>query len=152
MHQNASRCRMGSMRQNHEKEPVHQKTPNAPTGLLNAIMERIKEEQRLLTIRRRITLFSLAAAASFAVCIPALNTTKAELAQSGIAQFLSLALSDPGTVFMLWSDFALSVLESIPVLSIAVSLAAAFTFLISLKALAHAIGIISATHRHTLTS
>lgn len=138
------------MRQNHEKRPKCQKAPGAPAGLLNTILERIKEEQRLLTIRRRITLFSLAAATSFAVCIPALNTTKAELAQSGIMQFLSLAFSDPDSVFMFWSDFALSILESIPVLSIAISLAAVFAFLISLKALAHAVGIISSSSRYTL--
>lgn len=138
------------MRQNQEKQPAHQKTPEAPAGLFNAIMERIKEEQRLLTIRHRITLFSLAAAVSLAICIPALNAARTELAQSGAVQFLSLAFSDPESVFMFWSDFALSILESIPVLSIAIFLAAVFAFLISLKALAHAVGIISSSSRYTL--
>lgn len=137
------------MRQNHEKRPKCKKAHEAPAGLLSTIMERIKEEQRLLTIRRRITLLSLATAASFAVFIPALNTTKAELAQSGIMQFLSLVFSDPESVFMFLGDFALSILESIPALSIAVFFAATFVFLSSLGALARAISIASSSHRYT---
>ncbi len=107
-----------------------------PEGILDRIMARIREERRLLVFKRRLMLYSIGAIGSFIALVPAFGAMWTELAQSGLAQFISLIFSDTGAVLAFWDVFVLSILESLPAFSIVVVLATLFVFLGSLKLLA----------------
>jgi len=107
-----------------------------PVGLFDRIICRIREERRISVFRRRFAFYSAGAIGSFIAFIPAFNAMWTELAQSGLAHFISLIFSDTGTVLAFWDVFVLSILESLPAFSIAVVLAILFIFLGSLKLLA----------------
>lgn len=107
--------------------------------LLGKIMARIKREERFLAFRN-VIFFSIGALISFIVFFPALGALRAELSRSGSLQYLSLIFSDTGTVIAYWSDFSSSILESLPVLTMAAFLATILVFLGSLKFLIRNIG------------
>lgn len=117
-----------------------------PKDLLSKILNRIKEE-RLLVIKRRIIFFSLGAVGSVFAFIPALSAARTEFDQSGIVQFFSLLFSNPSFISAFWEDFTLLILESLPVLSVAVILLTIFVFLGSLKFLVQDIMIVLAPSR-----
>lgn len=116
--------------------------PEAPEGLFGKIMERIRSEQRLLAVKRRLVVISLGFLASAGALIPVFNLVKTNLAESGFLQFLSLALSDFGVVINYWQTFAMSLLETIPAVSMAMFLGVVLAFLASLKLLARDVKII----------
>ncbi len=107
-----------------------------PEGLFDRIIYRIREERRLLSFKRRLAFYLIGAIGSFVAFIPVFGAMRTELAQSGLAQFISLIFSDTRAVLAFWVVFALSILESLPALSIAAVLATLFIFLYSLKLLA----------------
>ncbi len=122
-----------------------------PEGLFDRIICRIREERRLLVFKRRLAFYSVGAIGSLIAFIPAFGAMWTELAQSGLAQFISLIFSDTGAVFAFWDVFVLSILESLPALSIAVVFATLFIFLGSLKLLARDI-LAVLTPRNLLTA
>jgi hypothetical protein len=130
------------MRKDYEKLFTHLTPPEPPAGLFNKIMARIHEEERLLSIKKRLILFSTAVIISAGAFIPIINAFQTEFAQSGIYQFLSLIFTDSGTVLSLWQDFSLALLESLPAVSTIALLATMLFFLWSLKHFAQAIKII----------
>lgn len=103
-----------------------------PDDLLGKIMARIKRKERLLVLRN-VIFFSMGALISLVAFFPAFGAFRAELSRSGLLQYLSLIFSDTGTVMAYWSDFSLSVLESLPILTMAAFLATILVFLESLK-------------------
>lgn len=104
-----------------------------PSGLFERIVNRIHKEQRLLTIRRRIAIFSVGLSGSSVVFIPVFKMLSAELAESGFIQFLSLLFSDFSIVARYWQSFVLTLLETLPAISLIVFLTIIFVFLESLK-------------------
>ena len=113
-----------------------------PNGLLNKIMARIREEERLLSLKRWLVLFSAAVMISAGAFIPAINAFRAEFTQSGIGQFLSLIVTDSGVVTTHWQDFGLALLESLPAVSAIALLATMLIFLWSLKYFAQTIKVV----------
>lgn len=113
-----------------------------PEYLFDKIMNRIKRERQLLNLRKRLIIFSTGAAGSIMAFIPALNAVRANLAESGILHFISLVFSDFTIVVTLWKEFAFSILESLPIISIAIFLATIFMFLGCIKFLSQDIAII----------
>ena len=109
--------------------------------LFEKIMRRIGEEQRFAA-KRRLVFISLGAIVSLAVLVPAFNLARTNLAESGFLQFLSLAFSDFGIIIAYWQSFAMSLLETIPAISLAMFFVVIFMFLGSLKLLAKDIKII----------
>lgn len=107
--------------------------PEPPKDLLNRIMNRIHSEQRLDKIKQRIAIFSVGAAASLAAVFPAFQMLKAELAASGFFTFSSLLFSDFAIVSAYWQNFALSLLEALPVMGLIAILAAVLALLGSLR-------------------
>lgn len=107
-----------------------------PEGILDRIMARLKAEQRLLTVKRRVAIFSIGLFGSGVAFIPAFKMAQLEISNSGFLQFFSLLFSDFGTVAAYWQSFTMSLLETIPAFSLAVFLAIAFVFLESLRFLA----------------
>jgi len=130
------------MRKEYEKLFSHFTTIEPSEGLLDKIMERIKREKRLLAVKRRLVLFSLSLIASAVAFTPVFNLVQTDLSESGFLQFLSLAFSDFGIVVTYWQTFIMSLLETIPAISLAIFLGVVLTFLESLKLLARDIKII----------
>jgi hypothetical protein len=101
--------------------------------LFNKIMHRIHKEQRLRIIRRRIAIFSVIFVASLTAFIPAFHALQKSITESGFMQFLSLLFSDFEIVVAYWQNFALSLLESLPVLNLIMFLAVVLALLESIK-------------------
>ncbi len=121
------------MRKDFEKLFSHLNPAEPPSGLFEKIIYRIREEQRDFAIKQRVAVFSFIMVASIVAFIPALKSVQTDLAESGFLQFLSLALSDFGVVVTYWHSFAMSLLETIPAMSLVVLLAVIFAFLGSFK-------------------
>lgn len=130
------------MRKDYEKLFTHLKPKEPPVGLLGRIMLRIDEEERLMSIKRRLVLFSSSFVVSAIAFIPVIGTIRAEFAQSEFYQFFSLLFSDGGLVMQYWQDFSLALLESVPVISIVMLLGTSLVFLWSLKHLARAAKVV----------
>lgn len=107
-----------------------------PAGLFEKMMRRLGEEQRLQSVRRRLVIFSIVFIGSVLALIPTFQMAKTGMAESGLIQFFSLLFSDFGTVINYWQSFVLTILESLPVMSLVAFLAAFFVFLESIKFLA----------------
>jgi len=120
--------------------------------LLEKILGRIQKERRLLVVRRRIFVFSCGIAGSIAVFIPALNMVRTGFIESGFTQFFSLLFSDTGTIMAYWKNFAMSLLETMPVLELAILSFSVLAFLEFLKFLLKNIKYISTLKQLKLTN
>ena len=121
------------MREDYEKLFSYLKAPEPSDGLFSDILSRIKRERQIIILRKRLVLFSIGMIGSAIAFFPAFSAVLADLSQSGFASFVSLIFSDSAEMLVLWQDFMFSVLEAIPVLGIAMLLAALFVFLGSAK-------------------
>jgi ABC-type Fe3+ transport system permease subunit len=110
--------------------------------LFTKIMKRIRREERILLFRK-ITFFSTILVASLAAFVPAVKMLVQEAQSSGFVQFASLAFSDFGTIKAYWQTFAITILETLPAISLAFFLAVLLTFLQSVKALSKNIKTVS---------
>ncbi len=83
--------------------------------LFEKIMLRIGVEKNKIAIKRKIAVFSVALAVSFVGLIPAVKAAYSGFANSGFTQLFSLVFSDTSVVMGLWQNFALSLLETLPI-------------------------------------
>jgi hypothetical protein len=120
------------MVQNNNKNFIDN-SPEPPKELFGRIMKRIHREQRLGMIKQRIAIFSVGALASLAAVFPAFQMLKTELAATGFFTFSSLLFSDFAVVSAYWQNFALSLLETLPVMGLVAVFAAVLIFLGSIK-------------------
>jgi len=98
------------MRKDYKKEP--------PTGLFERIITAIKREQELRHTRKLLFGFLiLLIVSSVATPISWVILVK-QIENSGIFYFISTAISDLKTFFMLWQGFGLAILESLPIAGI----------------------------------
>lgn len=113
----------------------------APEGLLQRILMRLRFEERYLRLaKRNLAVFGMIAAGSIATFISAYREIAADMASSGLSGFLSLATSDTAIIVVLWREFAFSVLESLPIISIGATLAILLASLASLRMIATSFG------------
>lgn len=124
------------MRQNYEQLFTHLSPPEPPEGLFNKIMSRIRREQRLTIVKRRLVFLAVLLIGSMTALVPAWQTMRAGFIESGFINFVSLLFSDASAVLAYWQNFAWAVLESLPTMGMIMFLAAAFAFLESLKFIA----------------
>ncbi|MDO8581807.1 MAG: hypothetical protein Q7S16_02940, partial [bacterium] len=110
----------------------HLQAPEPHPGLLGAIIKRIDAE-RMFAVKRRFAIFSAGFFVSFFALLPVFNMMRADMVQSGFAEFFSLLFSDIGMVAVYWQNFSITLLESLPAASIAAFLATVFVFLGSLR-------------------
>jgi len=102
------------MRQDFEKLFSHLKPAEPPAGLFDRIILAIKREQELRHTKRLVFGFAGLLVISF-IAIPFSWTMLVnQIEGSGISYFVSTAVSDFGTFFLLWQDFSLAILESLP--------------------------------------
>jgi hypothetical protein len=111
-------------------------------GLFKKIMKRIHREERFLAIRKNI-FFSITFVISTGSFIPAFKMLLSDFSESGFLSFFSLIFSDFSIISVYWKNFALILLETLPVFSIAVFLVILLVFLQSLKSLSKNIKIIN---------
>ena len=105
-----------------------------PIGLLEKILKRIHKEERILVVRR-LVIFSTTLLFSVAGFIPATKMLLSDFSQSGFLRFFSLIFSDFPTVATYWQSFTMTLLQTLPALSLALFLAVLLTFLQSIKSL-----------------
>jgi hypothetical protein len=89
--------------------------------------------------RLKLWIFSFMGFTSFIGLIPAWYALSSDLTQSGFYEYFSLIFSSDGSIFTYWKEFALSIAESLPTTSIALSLSLVFVLLISLRYVARQI-------------
>ena len=102
------------MRKDYEKLFSHLEPAEPSAGLFDRIILAIKREQELRHTRRLVFGFAGLLVVSF-VAIPFSWTILVnQIESSGISYFVSIAISDFGTFLVLWQDFSLAILESLP--------------------------------------
>ncbi|MDO8600802.1 MAG: hypothetical protein Q7R73_04360 [bacterium] len=120
----------------------HNENTELPADLFERIIARIHEEERLLSLKKRLILFSTTIFVSVGGFIPVVSILRQEFAQSGFLQFLSLMFSDFGAVMANWQDFGLALLESLPIMGMAAFLLTILVFFWSLKHFVWAVKIV----------
>lgn len=104
-----------------------------PAGLLDKVMQRIDEEKSIASLKKRLALFSIFLAISAAVSFPLWQTLRVELIQSGFSQYLTLLIYDSRAVAAYWQDFSLTLLETLPAVTLTGALFVIFVILASLR-------------------
>ena len=105
-----------------------------PIGLYEKIITRIHHKERVL-ILRRVIVFSTTLIISLVLFFPVVSMLMYDINQSGFLQFSSLMFSDTSSVMTYWRSFMMTLLETLPALSLALFLAVLVTFLQSVKSL-----------------
>lgn len=130
------------VRKDYEKIFSHLRAPEPPEGFLNKIMGQVQWEKHRRILKWRFVFFAIILVASAASAIPAYQSAQASLAESGFMDFASLAFSDTRTILPYWESFTSALIESLPIMSIALFLFVIFSFLESLKYVARDIKLI----------
>jgi hypothetical protein len=107
------------MRQDFEKLFSHLKPAEPPAGLFDRIILAIKREQELQQTKRLLFGFLFLLIFSFIATPLSWKMMLAQMENSGTLYFISTAISDFNTFFLLWHEFGLAILESLPVMGIA---------------------------------
>ena len=108
------------MRKDYEKLFTHLKPPESPTGLFGRIMLAIGREQELQNTRKLAFVFLALLVISITATPFSWSLFSGQMVESGVMQFMSIAISDLGTFFAFWQDFSLAIAESLPVMGITI--------------------------------
>jgi hypothetical protein len=103
-----------------------------PKGLKQAVFERIEKEKMKKIARKRLLLrigFILSGISS----VVSLLFFGKDILSSEFLTLVLLGFSDMKTVTMLWQNYALSLMETLPTVSISATLLPVFIFMILLK-------------------
>lgn len=103
-----------------------QQLPSA--DLYGRIINRINYEERLLSLKRRIFCSCVGLIFSIGALVPVLKSFYLDMQSSGLLEMLSLSFTDFSIVLSNFGDYAMSILESVPVQS---SILAALVFTVS---------------------
>jgi hypothetical protein len=103
------------MKQDFEELFTHLKPEEPPAGLFERIVLAIKREQELQHTKRLLFGFLFLLVVSFIATPLSWLILINQIESSGISYFISTALSDFGTFLILWKDFSLAILESLPI-------------------------------------
>lgn len=103
----------------------------APNGLADKIFLKIAQRQAR-TAKIRFALFLGVLTASVALFIPVVSMLWNDLVTSGSTNFFAMMFTDFSVVMAAGKDFALSLLENLPILSVVAFLFVIFAILLSL--------------------
>ena len=98
--------------------------------LANNIWHKITSRNKRIIFLKFIS-FSFIGISSLLGLIPMLKILANDFAQSGFYEYASLIFSSNGMLASYWKDFAYSLLESLPTMSIILSLGLVFIFFLS---------------------
>jgi|ERR1035437_42741 hypothetical protein len=99
-----------------------------PYGLSHSISVRVHELERSTSLIRFLTFVSTTLVSSVALVIATVRLWN-DLAQSGFYQYFSLLLSDGATLSLYWKQLGLSLVESLPLLNLALLLSVLGVFI-----------------------
>ena len=116
------------MRQDYEKLFSNIETPEPPTKLLGAVIACIHAKDRQSALIRSV-IFGIGLITSLIAFVPALQRVQSSLTESGFLDYFGLLFSDTGAILATGKSFALILLESLPVFSLALLLAIVLTLL-----------------------
>lgn len=131
MHQNASFIRIKDM-DTYDKLFSNLEPHNPSGDLSSRVLANIKKHQRQTSLRRFVV-FSFVLLASIVAMIPAVRSLVSAFKQSGFIEFMSLIFSDTSMIAVYWKNFMFILLETLPVVSIAIFLTVLFSLLESIK-------------------
>ncbi|MDO8676843.1 MAG: hypothetical protein Q7K16_04355 [Candidatus Azambacteria bacterium] len=114
-----------------DKEHIYLEKP--PKRLFQAIIERLKIEKSLRVFKGKFTIFSGLFVISIVFIVLAILIFKYDLRDSESFSLISLLFSDTLAVITYYKYFILAFLESMPAVSITISLAAVFLTMIFLR-------------------
>jgi hypothetical protein len=139
MHPNSMLVRRDSMEQqnadnNFERLFLQLPKTHAPSTLYASTLTRIAHAQER-ALRVRFTIYSFLCVLFVALLFPAISYTHSQLTASGFFEYLSFAFSDGGSLFTYWQEFAVTLLEALPILGITLILFALFGLLNALRLL-----------------
>jgi len=117
---------------NNLKDILNSSNENLPKGLRQVVFERLEREKLKKIARKK---FFLRMEVSFfgVLSVIAIVFLGKEILLSDFFSFILLGFSDMKTVMMLWQNYALSLMETIPVTSIVATLLPIFIFMILLR-------------------
>jgi hypothetical protein len=107
-----------TMRKDYEKLFTRLEPPEPPAGLFDRILLAIKREQELRNTKRLAFGFLALLAVSLTAAPFSWGFFSGQMTESGVLQFMSIAVNDLGAFLALWPDSVLAVAESLPVTSI----------------------------------
>ncbi len=108
------------MRKDYEKLFTRLEPPEPPAGLFDRIILAIKREQELRNTKRLAFGFLALLIVSLAAAPFSWSFFSGQIAESGVLQFMSIAISDFGVFFSLWPEAVMAVAESLPVMGIVI--------------------------------
>ncbi|MCL5435465.1 MAG: hypothetical protein M1275_00025 [Patescibacteria group bacterium] len=124
---------------------------NQPSSqLFEMVMARLDRERSLSALRRRLVIANIFLAVCFVGAIPLFRAAVLEFSRSGFMQYLSLLFSDFKAVSVYWQDLALSLAESLPVISLASALGLLALMGLLLRMISHYQELIAEATRHKL--
>jgi hypothetical protein len=102
--------------------------PDLSLNIWNSIVVRNKRITRI-----KLWVFSFIGFSSLVGLIPAWKVLSNDLTQSGLYEYFSLVFSSGTSIFSYWKELSLSIAESLPIISIILSLSLVFILFLSLK-------------------
>lgn len=93
-----------------------------PAYLLNKIMGRIEQEERLLVLKRRIFGFFIGLAGLIVFFFYSLRAVIETFTSTGFSKYFSLIFTDTAIVINYWQSFFATLLESFPAVETAIFL------------------------------
>lgn len=106
---------MPENRQDRENLFSRFKAPEPPVGLFDRIILAIKREQELRRTRKLLFVFASLLLISLAAVPFSGVMLVHQLESAGFSYFVSAAVSDGGAFLVLWRDFGLALLETLPI-------------------------------------
>lgn len=118
--------------------------------LFKTVMARLDRERSLSALRRRLVVANIFLGVCLVSAIPLFREAALEFSRSGFMQYLSLLLSDFKAVSVYWQDLALSLVESLPVVSLAAALGLLALMGLMLRIISHYQELIAEATRQKL--
>ena len=117
------------------KSAKYETTTDLNEKVWNTIVIRNKRNTRI-----KFWAFASMEFASIAGLVPVIKMLLTDLSQSGFYEYFSLIFSDSGTIFLYWKELILSLVESLPIMSIIYTLSLLFIVFLSLRYLMKQVG------------
>ena len=108
-----------------EKQPL-------PVDLFEKVVLKI-DKQQLFKARLKLVSWLLVLTVAIILLVPAIGLFRNSLIESGFDKFFSLLFSDFKVVSVYWQSFVLTLLESLPIMSLVACLAIVLVILEALK-------------------
>ena len=116
------------------KQPFEQENSiKPPKRLFYRIIERLKIEQSLIALEKRLSFYSIALTVSAVLLGLAIISFVHTMAESDLGPFLSLLISDSKAAMAYWQDIVISILEAMPSIYIIAVLSTLLILMSSLR-------------------